>query len=89
MPLEFTTSEKILLFKIALKALDDYDPHLKQLLKVIKNFHLTILVNKKKDNNIYVSVAQLEALIMNLESKIKKQRNFSQIMKQIHIDNYL
>jgi len=89
MPLHFTTAEKILLFKIALKPLDDYDPHLKKILEVIKKFYLTTLMNQGKGNDIYACIAEIEALIMNLESKIKKQRNFSQIMKQIHIENYL
>jgi len=87
MPLHFTTAENILLFKIALKPLDDYDPHLKKILEVIKKFYLTTLMNQGEGNDIYACIAEIEALITDLESKIKKQQNFSKVLKQIKFNN--
>lgn len=83
MSLNLTTEEKIHLFKITLKGFDDYDPHLKHLLKVIRRFYLTVLFNQAECNDVYVCISQMEVIIDDLELKIKKQRNFQEIMNQI------
>ncbi|MDB5013664.1 MAG: hypothetical protein JWQ25_1866 [Daejeonella sp.] len=85
MSLNLTTEEKISLFRITLKGFDDYDPHLKHLLKVIRSFYLAILVNQTECENIYLCISQMDAIIDDLELKIKKQRNFQEIMNQIDI----
>lgn len=68
---------------IAIKGFDDYDPHLKHLLKIIRRFYLTILLGQTKCVDVYLSIAQMEILIDDLEIKIRKQRNFQEVIKQI------
>lgn len=82
MALYLSTEEKIQLFRITLKGFDDYDPHLKHLLKVMRRFYQTVLLNQAKCTDVYLCISHMELLIDDLEGKIKKQRSFQEIMKQ-------
>ena len=83
MSLHLSTEEKIHLFRITLKGFNDYDPHLKHLLKLIRRFYQTVLLNQAQCTDIYLCIAQMELLIDELEGKIQKQRSFQEVIKQV------
>lgn len=87
MSLNLSTEEKIHLFRITLKGFDDYDPHLKHLLKVIRRFYLTVLLNQAACTDVYLCVSQMEIIIDDLELKIKKQKSFLEVIKQVDFYN--
>jgi hypothetical protein len=80
--------EKVLVFKISLSSINDYDPQLKVALAIVRKFYVTVLRNSTTTVGADVCITELERLMEEIQVKLTKQTNYSLVMKQVNFTEY-
>ena len=88
MHFHFNDQEKVLVFKISLNSMHDYDPQLKVALATVQKFYLTVLRNSTTTVGANVCITELERLMEEIQAKLTKQTNYNLVIKQVNFTEY-
>lgn len=83
MSFELSIEQRIQFLLVAVNKTDPYNPELKHFLPIAKRLYLSVVTRQVECINIHHCKHQMETIIDIIELKLKKQRGYSEITKQV------